>query len=160
MILDLREFDRSAGRISGEEAVRLEDPLCDEVTVPCRIVLDYRQASGTFHFHGAVEVTFSTKCHRCLEPVDERIDGEFDLMVRRGEHAGESGEDAVVLPLHEYTVDLGDRIRETVVLNTPMIVRCTDSCKGLCPSCGVNLNRETCQCSQDADPRWDALRGK
>lgn len=160
MILDLREFDRPAGRISGEESVRIDDPMSADVTVPCRIDLDYRQASGTFHFHGVVEGTLATECQRCLDAMTARVAGEFDLMVRRGEHGGESSDDMVVLPLHEHTVDLAPRIRETVVLNMPMVIVCSESCRGLCPACGVNLNRESCECSRDADPRWDALRGK
>ena len=160
MILDLREFDRPAGHISGEESVRIDDPMSNEVTVPCRIDLDYRQASGTFHFHGVVEGTISTVCQRCLEPASERVHGEFDLMVRRDEHGGEGGDDVVILAQHEHTVDLEPRIREAVVLNVPMVIVCAESCRGLCPACGVNLNRETCACSQDADPRWDALRRK
>jgi uncharacterized protein len=37
---------------------------------------------------------------------------------------------------------------------------CRDDCKGLCPQCGTNLNRETCTCSPKwEDPRLAALRG-
>jgi uncharacterized protein len=160
MILDLRQFDRPMGRVSGEESVRVDDPLSDQVSVPCRIDVDYRQSGGTFYFHGVVEGILSTRCHRCLDPVTTRVAGEFDLMVRRGEHEGEMGDEVVVLPPHEHAVDLGRCIRETIVLNVPMIVVCGESCRGLCPTCGANWNRETCPCRQDADPRWDALRGK
>jgi len=160
MKLDLRELDGSSGHMSSEEAVRLDDPLSEPVVVPCRVEVDYRLASGTFHFHGVVDGEFSTRCHRCLDPVTQRIGGEFDLMVRRGEHGGESGDDVVVLDLHEHIVDLEPVIHETVVVNTPMIVLCGESCRGLCPTCGANWNHESCQCSQDADPRWDALRRK
>ncbi len=82
MILDLREFDHLRGTIAGEEIVQVVDPLAGEVTVPCRIELDYRQTSGTFHFHGRVDGTFSSECHRCLDPVKVSIGGDFDLMVR------------------------------------------------------------------------------
>jgi uncharacterized protein len=160
MILDLRELERASGHIAGEESVRIDDPLDDEIAVPCRIELDYRQAGGNYHFHGVVEGRLATRCHRCLDPVTQRIAGQFDLIVRRGEHGGETSDDVVLLPLHEHVVDLGPLIRETVVLNAPMIVLCAEDCRGLCPHCGVNRNRETCACHQEPDPRWDALRGK
>ena len=36
---------------------------------------------------------------------------------------------------------------------------CADDCKGLCPVCGKNLNRETCDCNRTwDDPRMAALR--
>lgn len=160
MIIDVREFDRPAGTVAGEEHVMIEDPLAGEVMVPCRIELDYRQTSGTLHFHGRVQGAFSSECHRCLEPVTVSLDGDFDLMVRRGEHGGETADDLVVLSATEHDVDLTPLIRETIVLNEPMIVVCSDACKGLCPECGANWNRETCNHGEATDPRWDALRGK
>ena len=158
MILDLREFDRSSGMIQGDETVQVEDPLTGEVVVSCRIELDYRQTSGTFHFHGQVSGTYSSACSRCLDPVKVSIGGDFDLMVRRGEHDGHTADDLVVLSASEHEVDLTPMIRETIVVNEPMIVLCTESCRGLCPECGANWNRETCNHGEAADPRWDALR--
>jgi uncharacterized protein len=160
MILDLREFDRPAGMLSGEETVRIEDPLAGDVTVPCRIELDYRQTVGTFHFHGRVEGIISSECSRCLDPVQVAVKGDFDLMVRRGEHGGETADDLVVLSPTEHEVDLTPLIHETVVVNEPMIVVCSESCRGLCPECGANWNRETCNHGEASDPRWDALRKK
>jgi uncharacterized protein len=157
VILDLRELEGPAGRVSGAEVVRVDDPLADEVDMPCRVDVSYRQAGGAFHLHAAVEGTLSTRCHRCLEPVSRRVEGEFDLIVRRGENTGEAGDDEVVLSLQQHTVDLDPRVRETMVLNMPMIVLCAEACRGLCPTCGANRNRETCECRPDADPRWDAL---
>jgi uncharacterized protein len=160
MIIDVREFDRPAGMVTGEENVLVEDPLAGEVMVPCRIELDYRQTSGTFHFHGQVRGTFSSECHRCLDPVTVSLGGDFNLMVRRGEHGGEPADDLVLLSPTQHEVDLTPLIRETIVLNEPMIVLCSDACRGLCPECGANWNRETCNHGEASDPRWDALRGK
>jgi len=158
MILDLHEFDRPGGTITGEEMVQVEDPLAGEVGVPCRIELDYRQTSGTFHFHGRLDGAYPSECVRCLDPVNVSVRGEFDLLVRRGEHGGETADDLVVLSPSEHHVDLSPVIRETFVLNEPMIVLCTESCRGLCPDCGANWNRETCNHGEARDPRWDALR--
>jgi len=160
MILDLRDLEQSSGQVTGEETVHIDDPLAGDVGVPCRIELDYRQASGTFHFHGRVQGVVASECHRCLDLVSLTIAGEFDLAVRRSDQGGESTEDIVMLSLNEHTVDISSTIRETVLLNEPMIVLCDETCKGLCPVCGANWNRETCNCSQGEDPRWDALRGK
>jgi uncharacterized protein len=160
MIVDLREFDRPSGTVTGEQNVQIEDPLAGDVGVPCRIELDYRQTSGTFHFHGRVMGTYTSECVRCLDPVKVEIRGEFDLMVRRGEHGGETADDLVVLSPSEHEVDFSPLVHETIVLNEPMIVLCTEACQGLCPTCGANWNRETCghRDAGDGDPRWDALR--
>ena len=36
---------------------------------------------------------------------------------------------------------------------------CSEDCQGLCPECGTNLNRGTCQCQRNwEDPRFAALK--
>jgi uncharacterized protein len=86
------------------------------------------------------------------------VRGDFDLMVRRGEHGGETADDLVVLSPSQHDVDFSPLIRETIVLNEPMTVLCSETCRGLCPVCGANWNRETCNHGEPTDPRWGALR--
>ena len=36
---------------------------------------------------------------------------------------------------------------------------CQEDCKGICPRCGTNRNRQECRCEEKfVDTRWDALR--
>jgi uncharacterized protein len=62
--------------------------------------------------------------------------------------------------LYEGTeVDLSPLIREQVLLALPTRPLCEDDCRGLCPHCGVNLNRTTCECRvENLDPRLEAIR--
>ena len=40
----------------------------------------------------------------------------------------------------------------------PGYVQCSEDCKGLCATCGTNLNESTCSCTTTtSDSRWDAL---
>lgn len=79
------------------------------------------------------------------------------------EAPGGSGghDDEDVLGLAEYRdekIDLGEVVREQLYLALPMKPLCQEDCKGLCPVCGVNRNRETCTCQQEwVDPRMAAL---
>jgi uncharacterized protein len=43
-------------------------------------------------------------------------------------------------------IDLSQDIREEIVLDYPIKPLCADDCKGLCPKCGNNLNKEKCNC--------------
>ena len=56
-------------------------------------------------------------------------------------------------------IDLSPFIREQVLLALPMCPLCEASCRGLCPSCGINLNDEACVCiSPSGDPRMAFFR--
>ena len=45
-------------------------------------------------------------------------------------------------------IELDDSVRDALLLELPMQTFCKPDCKGLCPVCGVNLNRETCTCQE------------
>jgi uncharacterized protein len=54
---------------------------------------------------------------------------------------------------------LEDILMEQVLLQLPMQRICSESCKGICPICGVNRNEAACQCeAHPADDRWMALK--
>lgn len=52
--------------------------------------------------------------------------------------------------------NLGDLIREQVILAIPMQPLCNEDCKGLCQNCGKNLNEGDCGCSPNK-PRKSRL---
>ncbi len=158
MIIDVASLDHARGQVTGVVHTSIEDPVSGERAIACRVEVDYRQTNGTFYFHGAVSGDLGTVCHRCLEPVTTRIAGEFDLIVRRGEHDLQGADEVVTLATHEHEVSLDPCVHETVVVNTPMIVVCSEDCKGLCPTCGTNLNRSGCSCAPQPDERWNQLR--
>jgi uncharacterized protein len=49
-------------------------------------------------------------------------------------------------------IDLGEAIRQQFLLSMDLIPVCTPDCRGLCPTCGVNLNIESCQCPPQEVP--------
>ena len=53
-------------------------------------------------------------------------------------------------------LDLRPALREQWLLHVPGYALCRDDCKGLCPTCGAELNAGPCDCaSAAADPRWE-----
>lgn len=47
-------------------------------------------------------------------------------------------------PFDGKTIDLDPVIREQVLLALPVTVLCREDCKGLCPTCGQDLNEQDC----------------
>ena len=57
------------------------------------------------------------------------------------------------------SIDLTKDIRESILLAFPANPICNIGCAGLCPQCGINKNKETCECKPPSDGRWDLLDG-
>jgi len=72
-------------------------------------------------------------CSRCLEEAEQEVEQSFDLYY---------SQDKI-----RDSLDIDPDIREQILLAFPMKVLCDPECKGICPGCGVNLNRENCRCS-------------
>jgi uncharacterized protein len=114
---------------------------------------------------GRLSAGLELQCARCLEPVNQQVEREFELLYRPlGADAGrdELSVTAAEAEIGYYQGDgilLEDVLREQVLLALPLKVTCREDCKGLCPHCGKNLNEEQCSCNVPMeDPRWAALK--
>lgn len=114
---------------------------------------------------GGLVTDVEVACARCLEPVATHIDRQFDLLYRplgvdrKGEEAAIHEPDTEIGYYDGEGLELTDVLREQVLLAVPIKQLCQAECKGLCPQCGRNLNRETCDCAAPhVDERWTALK--
>jgi uncharacterized protein len=188
MLLDisrLRTAAQDVNRQIGPEAFAdLKDDF--KVVGTTDVVGTVRREKGTtvileVRVSSVIEVT----CSRCLDPftvpvyvdVTTRFVPPADFAKVTEETAARAGRlkagdadededgagvDEHVLGLAEYRdekIDLGEVVREQLYLALPMKPLCREDCKGLCPVCGANRNRETCTCQQEwVDPRMAALK--
>ena len=166
MLLDLNKIHApreryekvyAPGAFSADDAFRVVDP----VSLAFDILKDKRH----FQLAGTVTTMLELPCSRCLEPFTMPVAGSFDLRyVPRSENAGEGerevGEDDLTTAFYDDDqIDLSELIAEQLHLALPMKPLCSETCKGLCPHCGANLNTETCDCSEKwEDPRLAALK--
>jgi uncharacterized protein len=114
---------------------------------------------------GNLSVGLELPCARCLDPVKQDVQREFELLYRPlGVDAGRdeisvTDAEAEIGYYQDNGVLLEDVLREQVLLALPLKVTCGADCRGLCPHCGKNLNQEQCSCSAPVeDPRWAALK--
>ena len=68
------------------------------------------------------------------------IESKIDTLIT----LSESKDDSV--SIENGTVDLAKTAYDALSLEIPMVVLCDESCKGLCPKCGINLNNHQCNC--------------
>lgn len=120
------------------------------------------------HLVASLSAGLGLECSRCLagftHPLEERLD-LFYLPHRPDQGEEEEDEvqltdrDMVVAYYHGDRLDLGEVIREQLLLGVPMKRLCRPECRGLCPACGANRNASACECRAEATDARLAVLG-
>lgn len=133
-----------------------EEHCQDDAVIGLAGPLDVRvlvsSAGNKYILDGRLKGDVTLRCDRCLEAYEQCLETTFRiaLVVR----PGESGQAEVELYredleegfISDLIIDLAEITREQVFLALPMKSLCREDCAGLCPLCGINLNRESCEC--------------
>jgi uncharacterized protein len=134
---------------------RTEDPGLDFTDAHIRGAVILQKHAHDILVRGHLAGQMDLSCSRCLESFAQPVAADFDLLLVPGTGTA-SAEDEELSPtdldLDYYTgevVDLEGLLREQIILMIPVKPLCEEACKGLCPHCGVNLNRETCHCQPE-----------
>jgi uncharacterized protein len=121
-----------------------------------------RDIVADIRLRGRFSGNFEVPCARCVEPVKIPLEADFDLIFRPVAADSEAAERSITPQETEigyYQKDslaLEDVLREQVLLSLPVRTLCKPDCKGLCPRCGADRNRQPCTCV-GGDLRWEAL---
>ncbi len=86
------------------------------------------------------------RCDRCLGEVAVPVSGEATASTVWAD-PGETH-----LQVSDQEINLMPLLEEIEVLSWPSKVLCSESCLGLCPSCGQNLNQGRCRCRPEVAP--------
>jgi uncharacterized protein len=135
------------------------------IVEPVRLSFDIYKDKAIYRLVGRVQSVLELSCGRCLEPFRWTVDEPFELTYepRRAIDASEdreiADEDFSAAFYENEEIDLEQLVRERLEMSLPMKPLCGEACQGLCPLCGTNLNRGTCECKTEwEDPRLAALR--
>jgi uncharacterized protein len=124
------------------------------------------RAGDEVRITGTLTTMLEQMCSRCLEPARVSISKPFDLYFRERNEAMFDEDAEVELDEADtrtafFTgtkLAMGEILREQVLLALPMKVLCRVDCKGLCPTCGTNLNSGSCSCpKEEFSPHMDTL---
>jgi uncharacterized protein len=148
MNIDVATLPADGETLEGEEPASVLD--LDEEGVRAESGLRYALTACVtgkeLIVRGRVSASVQFRCVRCTERFP------FDA------------EERDFLSAHELDdltecVDLTPELREAILLAFPNYPVCREECRGLCPQCGTNLNKEKCDCRPPDDPRWAVLDG-
>jgi uncharacterized protein len=122
-----------------------------------------RKSSHQFFLNGTVSGTMHRLCDRCLAEVERRITVPINIYyIVEGDldDADSDGGEVEVRSIHaeQHSIIVDEDVRQTLTIEVPIKILCKETCRGLCPNCGADLNEGDCACdTQEIDPRWGKL---
>jgi len=166
LLLDVETIREPIKRVERTEpptAFEPEDVF--RIVGPVELRLELRKDKANVRITGTVKTTVEVECSRCLEGFNVPIESAFDVQYLPKTAAPVGPETEVeeqeldTAFYQDGVIDLRQLVREQILLLLPMKPLCRESCAGLCPVCGTNLNADSCGCSQEwEDPRLAPLK--
>jgi len=101
---------------------------------PVKVSAQLEKITNAVVVKADVKAKFSFVCARCLESFEKEIqkDFEFNYMLE---------------PMTSH-IEIGEDIRQEIIMELPIKALCKDDCKGICAGCGMNLNLDECKCNK------------
>jgi uncharacterized protein len=164
-LIHVAQFLKEDPAARRDVAIRVADAhLGDvELTAPleasAELVRTQRGILVTMPYQATVKLT----CGRCLNEFDFDIEDRYqdEVLAPLGEsHERDSNRDDDAPRIGpDYMLDLGEILRQELVLHTPIQPLCRVDCPGLCETCGADLRTDPCNCAQiSSDSPFAALR--
>jgi uncharacterized protein len=143
-----------------------EKLVLEEVSTgsPVKGTLQVNKSDREVIVKGKVTSVLDLQCSRCLKgftrPFDIPVNVVYHPIEGIGEEKHELKDDEMDMGFYRgEEIDLQELVREQVLLNLQMKPLCDENCKGICPSCGADLNAGACRCkTQKIDPRLEVLK--
>lgn len=156
MILDLKKiFLTENESLSVHEEIAFPD-MQEAFVTPVTADFYIRNRAGMVALQVNATFTYRFSCDRCAAVTDREYAYSFyHILVT--DLSGDNSDDYIQAP--DYKLDTVSLLRDDILLELPSKFLCKESCKGLCPKCGKNLNEGECSCSkQEIDPRLAVLK--
>lgn len=110
-----------------------------------------------YYVNGKMEADVNFVCARCLSPFTQHMHVPFSESFTTDESLV-LDEDSDVQLLEAEEIELDPLLAEDFLVEIPTFPLCSEDCKGLCPTCGVNRNDQPCSCKNERiDPRLAGL---
>lgn len=99
---------------------------------------------------------YSRSCDRCSTEFTREMDMLFEHKLAQT-LVDDGNDDYIETP--DFILELDDVVISDILLSLPQKNLCKEDCKGLCQTCGKNLNEGDCSCDKrEIDPRLEMLK--
>ena len=109
--------------------------------------------AGIIRLTGEITADMICICDRCGEEFESEKTTAADAVLAHEE----SDDNPDLFVIEGDVVDVEDVLSTCFILDMETKFLCREDCKGLCPTCGRNLNLGPCGCRKQPDPRFAVL---
>ena len=106
--------------------------------------------AGVLNLRMQIDTVLTCICDRCLKVFQLPKEVFVDSVI--AEEIFDQDDDNIIL-MQNDCVDLYEVAETAFILSLDSKTLCRDDCKGLCPTCGADLNLGDCGCEDQGDPR-------
>jgi uncharacterized protein len=166
MFVDLTQLEKDELRVEHQYAPEQFDLGETEVKLSAHphIQLHLKRLGPEIRIRGRLTAEVEAICDRCLSSFPLALDVPLDVFYApietlKPEEEVELAEPDLTFGFYrDEKIDVDALVREQIRLALPFRLLCRDDCRGLCQTCGADMNRNPCTCSaEELDPRWAAL---
>ncbi|GGG12205.1 YceD family protein [Paenibacillus aceti] len=165
MIINFRQISASEAPVEFHQTLDVDHVVQGRKDImgisPMQADLQAEPAGGgVIHVTGRLSAELDMSCSRCLKPLKHHVDVRFEEAFKQSDEESvelDEAEEELVL-VSDERLNLVPYLEEALLLELPFSAVCKETCKGLCPSCGTDLNEQQCGCNTERiDPRLAAL---
>ncbi len=152
-LYDIQEGISITGALDGSTFKRPEDSDISFLS-PVGYELKIEKMGDSVWVHGPVRARLSLTCARCLEQFTFSVASRLDIELLPRQKAPSASEvelktgEMDIYYFEGEEIDIDPYVFEEIMLNMPVKALCAETCKGICPRCGKNLNIEECRCEK------------
>ena len=107
-----------------------------------------------------LEITAKLACDRCGKEIEKNFTNHFQISYLFSRNSEKNDDfNLKFLSPEQDKINITEDVFEYSELALPMKILCNDECKGICPTCGKNLNEEVCNCEPELEKDiWEPLK--
>lgn len=121
---------------------------------PMQVSFNLVQSEPDYFLKGSIDFRIEQTCARCAETFDHPILHPFSVSLAHVDskrvHKSVEKEEEIDLDINFFEgneIEIAPILEEQFFLSLPYQSLCSETCRGICQSCGQNLNKKTCGCS-------------
>ena len=150
MVLDIEKAPENAGAIFHAELS--EEISSENLPTDCKFAdavklsVDYTITDDGLLIWGKLAASIKASCARCLNEIIYPVEAEISEVYKP-----DSQDEDDAYPYEGSVIVLDKMIADEILMKLPVRFLCSESCQGLCPHCGKNLNEGSCSCGTEEE---------